>query len=204
MKPHEIRHVFLTGEVGVGKSTALRTFIEASGLVPAGLMTVFGPADETGAENLYLLPWSADPAAAAANAVRCGVRPAGSRNRRECIAQRFPEVFDSLGVELVRAACESVKRGSADIVVLDELGFLETDAKRFRSEVLRLLDDPRIAIAGVVKEKTLPFTDAIKKHEFTTVLMVTRENRAGSAWEVLRIFKAGRKSREVPHDGNTG
>jgi nucleoside-triphosphatase THEP1 len=192
MKPSEIYHVFLTGTVGAGKSTALRKFIAASGAVPAGLMTVFGPADEQGGENLYLLPWSSDPETDVANAARRGMRPAGSRNRRECIAQRFPEVFDSAGVELLRAACEVVKSGVADIVVLDELGFLETEAKLFRREVMRLLDDPRIAIAGIVKEKTLPFTEAVRGHEFTTVLTVTRENRDDVPREALRMFKTYR------------
>ena len=45
-------HIFLTGEPGVGKSTALRRVLDRLGLVPGGFVTYYG----AGRRTLYLGP----------------------------------------------------------------------------------------------------------------------------------------------------
>ena len=61
----------------------------------------------------------------------------------------WPEVFDGLGVELLRA-----QPGS--LILMDELGFLEQDAAAFRREVLRCLDGSIPVLAVILDQSKLP------------------------------------------------
>ena len=152
--------LFLTGPRGIGKSTALRRALAASGLRPGGIMTVFDAPRGSEEKRLWLLPWSPEPDYAA-GAVCARMGPGG----REV----FPEVFDTLGVRLLEAA-----EGEESIspLVLDELGFLEIGAARFRETVLRLLRGPR-PVLGVVRQGLGAWGDA----PLGKLLELTEENR---------------------------
>ena len=74
---------------------------------------------------------------------------------RENTAEKFKvqaDVFDNLGVELLRQ--------KAEIVVVDELGRFELEADKFQKEVFSLLDSEKIVI-GVIKAESNPFLDEI-------------------------------------------
>ena len=53
--------IFLTGERGVGKSTALRRAVAGCGLGIGGFMTDFGESRYAENKTLRLLPWSEEP-----------------------------------------------------------------------------------------------------------------------------------------------
>ncbi len=152
--------LFLTGPRGIGKSTALRRALAASGLRPRGLMTVFDAPRGCKEKNLWLLPWSPEPDLSA-GAVCTRLTPQG----REAI----PEVFDTLGVALLEAAAWDPDPGP---IVLDELGFLEAEALCFRETVLRLLRG-REPVLGVVRQGLGAWGDA----PLGEVLEVSLENR---------------------------
>ena len=80
--------IFLTGERGVGKSTALRRAVAGCGLGIGGFMTDFGESRYAESKNLRLLPWSEAPDFSAGET--CALLGPGGR-------QVFPEVFDGLG-----------------------------------------------------------------------------------------------------------
>ena len=54
---------------------------------------------------------------------------------------RHPEVFDTLGAQLIKSAPEG------GIILMDELGFLENDARAFQSTVMRALDGETPAVS---------------------------------------------------------
>jgi len=76
---------------------------------------------------------------------------------RENTADKFiikADIFDNLGVELLRQAGE--------IVVFDELGHFELEAQKFKKEVFSLLSSEKIVI-GVIKAESNPFLDEIRQ-----------------------------------------
>ena len=131
--------IFLTGERGVGKSTALRRALCGCGLNIGGFMTDFGDTRYGENKKLWLLPWSESPDFSAGQV--CALLGPGGR-------QVFPEVFDGLGAELLRRAAGDDACG---LILMDELGFLEAGAAGFRKAVLDVLAGPK-PVLGVVRQ----------------------------------------------------
>lgn len=151
--------IFLTGPRGVGKSTALAKALADFGPGVRGLVTRFDAPREVREKGLYLLPWGAsDPVFGILCARVGGGRP-----------QAYPEAFDGEGVRLLRSASEDP---ACRLIVVDELGFLESEALSFRAEVLRLLKGPK-PVAGVVREGLGAWGNAPLGEVWT----VTEENR---------------------------
>ncbi len=130
-------NLFLTGEIQVGKSTLLKKLIQKSGLRPGGLETGFGPWRAEESRRLFLYPYGAPDYSEDAVCARMG--PEG---KTVC-----PAVFDRRGAALIRAAAADPE---TDVVVLDELGFLEKDAMEFRAAVLEALRSPK-PVWGVLR-----------------------------------------------------
>ena len=171
--------LFLTGPRGIGKSTALRRALAASGQCPGGIMTVFDAPRGSEEKRLWLLPWSLEPDFSA-GAVCARMGPGG----REV----FPEVFDTLGVQLLESA---EKDECASLLVLDELGFLEAGALRFRETVLRLLRG-RKPVLGVVRQGLGAWGDA----PLGKLLELTEENREEIPARILEwLAQAGETPR---------
>ncbi len=167
--------LFLTGPRGIGKSTALGRALAASGLRPGGIMTVFDAPRGSEEKRLWLLPWSREPDFSA-GAV-CARMSALGR-----VAE--PEVFDTLGVRLLEA---SERESGTELIVLDELGFLEAEASGFRETVLRLLRGPK-PVLGVVRQGLGAWEDA----PLGKLLEVTAENREKIPAQVLEwLSQAG-------------
>lgn len=108
------RHLLICGERGAGKSTLIRRLLEHSTREVGGFVTKRLPvADENGFFPIYLYPASQSEGERrneTANLV-------GTCDSRSSI--RHPEVFDTLGAQLIESALEG------GIILMDELGFLE-------------------------------------------------------------------------------
>lgn len=152
-------HLFLTGEVQVGKSTLLRALLERLALPACGFCTCWAVCG--GEERLHLLPWGAARRCTPENAAACRV------DRR---AQAMSGRFDRLGPPLL------VPRKGSRVLVMDELGFLEREEKAFQRAVLGALDGP-LPVLGVIKPRQTPFLDAVRAHPRTRAVLVTEENR---------------------------
>ena len=171
--------LFLTGPRGIGKSTALRRALASAGQCPGGIMTVFDAPRGSVEKRLWLLPWSREPDYAA-GAVCARMGPEGRKV--------FPEVFDTLGVQLLEAA--EGEEGTP-LIVLDELGFLEAGALRFRETVLRLLRGPK-PVLGVVRQGLGVWKDA----PLGKLLEVTAENREEIPTQILEWLPQAGKMAE--------
>ncbi|MDR0838868.1 MAG: nucleoside-triphosphatase, partial [Oscillospiraceae bacterium] len=153
------RHVFLTGEIQVGKSTAIRKFLAATGIAADGFLSHIITA-QVGRE-LYLARY--DTALGESDS-----RLAARVNYPE--VEVFPEIFDLHGAELVRSA------GAHALIIMDELGTMEEVAEEFKRAVFERLDGG-VPILGVVKKRDSPFLDAVRAHGNVEVITVTEENR---------------------------
>ena len=76
----------------------------------------------------------------------------------------------------------------ADLVELDEIGFLEAGSKAFCQAVLQLLDGDRPVIAAV-KDRDIPFLNTIRAHPATRCFQITEENRDALYEEVLAFMR---------------
>ena len=168
------RHLFLTGEKQVGKSTLLRRLIEAKKLDCAGYETqAFFIGGERRGFTLHgrieMPPFEND--------CICCVRI----HQRKSIA--IPEVFDHNGVSILTEslACQS------PYLLMDEIGKLECGAERFCAQVLEALDGSK-RVLGVLQQCDAPLPDAIKARPDVTVLTVTPENRDELLAAILQAY----------------
>lgn len=165
------RHLLICGERGVGKSTLIHRLLEHSTREVGGFVTKRLPvADENGFFPIYLYPASQSEGERrneTANLV-------GTCDSRSSI--RHPEVFDGLGAQLIESAPEG------GIILMDELGFLENDARAFQSTVLRALDGETPVLAAV-KPKDTPFLRAVRGHK-------TQSSSSSTSRTVMRFLKS--------------
>lgn len=148
-------HLFLTGEIQVGKSTLLHRYLAEKDCRVGGFHTVWRDSEH---RTLHLLPYAG-----------------GICLAENCIAERVsgkltphPEVFDRIGPALLDLPC--------DILVMDELGFLESESYGFQAAVLTALNS-NTPIVGVIKPRHTDFLDKVRSHRCVRIVEVTIENR---------------------------
>lgn len=152
------RHIFLTGDKRVGKSTLIQNYLKTFSGKVGGFRTlrtdaVYGdfavhlvrPGEQASEGNLlFLCMHKGDPAA-------------------------IPR-FEKLGC----AALEDA--GSCDLILMDELGPAEGKAEQFKQAVLAALDG-NVPIIGVIQKAESEFLDLIRNHRNVDIVEVTLENR---------------------------
>jgi len=145
-------NIFLTGKIGIGKSTAIREFLQSIDLSYGGFQTKIE-------SNLVLL------------------RDLIS-DRTEVVARRnglnweiIKEGFEGLGKSAIEMAL--VKR---DIIIMDELGRFELDCKEFQKAVFSAINSDR-SVLGVLKKESNPFLDRIRSLHEVVIMEVTEDNR---------------------------
>ena len=76
------------------------------------------------------------------------------------------------GVKLL----EDCFKAYSDLIVMDELGFFESNAALFQNKVLEILDSDT-PVLGVLKQKDIPFLNNIRNRNDVTIFVVTHGNR---------------------------
>ena len=159
-------HIFLTGDIRVGKSTIIRRWLEANpGLRLGGFRTVWLKAKGAEDNSFHIVPAGREVPLTDEN--RTGLRR-GKFPDREAVD--YPEVFDTVGVALLENS------GDCDLILMDEIGVSEERAELFHRAVISCLDGD-IPVLGVVKDKPGKLTDAVRQHCMTEIITVTPENR---------------------------
>ena len=163
------RNLFLTGEIGVGKSTAVDAAVAQLGLTPGGFRTRFD--DKLAADRrLCLFPIS------------------GADAR---VAARFSDghflvdtaCFDGFGAELIRAGL------AAPLLLMDELGFLEARCAAFQAAVHEALDAPTPVLA-VLRQSAGDWLDKLRARPDAQLITVTRENRDALPGTLAAMLRA--------------
>ncbi|MDR1953314.1 MAG: nucleoside-triphosphatase [Clostridiales Family XIII bacterium] len=169
--------IFLTGERNVGKTTAIDRFIADAGIAPGGFSTVARDlSTDANEDRIYIVPYGDELSE------QVNIPPVASRNKQNMTFTAYPDVFDTHGARILRES-----RG-AELIVMDELGFMESEALVFQKEVFRLLDTDR-PVLGVVKARHTPFLDDVRSHVAVTVLEVTKGNRDSIPDLLARLFR---------------
>ncbi|MDD7202522.1 MAG: nucleoside-triphosphatase [Sphaerochaetaceae bacterium] len=93
----------------------------------------------------------------------------------------IPQRFDQLGVQLLERPCT--------LRVMDELGFMESEAREFQKSVLQAAKDPVPTIA-VIKPCRTPLLDAIRSCPSAVTIHFSMENRDAWAQEMERATQS--------------
>ena len=168
------RHALIVGGQGVGKSTLITRVRRELALREAGIETVREavPAEKRG-KPVYIYRVGF-PRERTTENLAAFVGTGGSTS--------FPETFDRYAAYLREDA------GHAGLIVLDELGFLESDAAAFCGTVLDLLDGD-IPVLAAVKPKDTPFLAAVRHHPKAEIFTVNESNRDALAGQVLAFLR---------------
>ena len=166
-------HLFLTGDVQVGKSTILSRVVAELGVPVSGFRTV-AVAGEGGESDIFLIP---------AGGTREDCTPASHLAHR--VPGRMPEVHEEV---FLSCGVPQLAECSGPLVVMDELGWMESSCFLFQEAVFSVLDGT-VPVLGVVRDRRLPFLDAVRGHPEVEVLVVTRENREEMREVVLRRMR---------------
>lgn len=168
-------HVFLTGDVQVGKSTVLQKTVSLLDLPIGGFRTSFG-SDRAEADRwLYL--W--DAAGAPAMDEHHGV--VHFIDRKPVV---FLDRFNTLGGGALHRARES----GAKLILMDECGRFEGRAEEFQREIFTALDGD-VPVLGVVRQGYNGWLDAIRNHPKVSLLTVTEDNRDALPEKVAKLLQ---------------
>ena len=162
-------NILIIGEIGVGKSTLLRELLGQSQSQIFGFRTEKTDDPNTGLSKIYIHP-------ALGKAMYSEINVVGKATPQGAIG--FPSVFNNLGTKYLK----SIPDGS--IVLMDELGYLESNAVDFCDAVLRTLDGPNQVFAAVRREET-PFLQTVRGHRDALVYRITTENRSTLCKQIL-------------------
>ena len=175
------KHIVLQGERGAGKSTLIRKLANSMQCTVGGYLTraVLNP--EKGYKEIYMVPASflydpGDPdTAASVHGKLCGIAMNG-------VKEAYPDVFDTYGTQLIRAASEK------QLIVMDEIGFMEEKAERFQKAVLSAFGGTVPVIAAIkAKDISTPFLEAVRSHENVQLIELDETNR-DELYERLRML----------------
>ena len=160
---NEKRHLFLTGDRQVGKSTLLRRVIERHGLKCSGFET--RPFFIDGERKGFTLHGRVQLPEYQNDCIAC-VR-VGSRRSVPVLP-----VFDENGTAILRASLAAPE----PFILMDELGRLEREAQAFCAQVIACLESEKRVI-GVLQKCDAPLIEAIRLRDDVHILTVTEENR---------------------------
>ena len=169
-----MKHVFLTGEIQIGKSTVIDKTLALLNIPYGGFKTYFGPDRSEPERLLYLREAASPPVHDAEHAV--------VRFRRNAPPQVMTERFDTLGVSYIAGA-----RGGSRLIVMDECGSLEREAVLFRREILSALDGDE-PVLGVVKFSAKGWVDTLRYHPSVTLITVNAANRDALPHQLIDLL----------------
>lgn len=167
-----MNNIFLTGNIRIGKSTLLKKILrEIQEPIGGFIEEKIVEEDKTLHNMISLYNGNSNNIIAACY----------NEGRKPDI---FNEVFEKNAVEILKKSYEE-----RNIIVMDELGFLESKCEAFKCAVKEILDSSKIVI-GVLKKCDCEFVNSISNRNDVTLIYVTKENRDDLKEKLLSILKA--------------
>ncbi|XP_057198321.1 cancer-related nucleoside-triphosphatase isoform X2 [Triplophysa rosa] len=173
--PLVMKHVFLTGPPGVGKTTLVKKVCEA--VVSAGV-TINGFYTEEVRESGRRVGFDVVTVTGDRGRLsRVSSEPAAGRHEYR-VGQYAVDLqsFESLVLPLFR----DTREGSRRVFVIDEIGKMELFSQAFIRAVRQTLDASSCSIVGTIpvpKGKPLALVEEVRGRQDIKIFMVTKENR---------------------------
>ena len=159
------KHVFLTGNIQIGKSTAINRALALSGITPGGFRTVAGPKKRDGSDSIHLIRADGSEAVSDENMVFTRCRSAAGPQ-----FSLFPAVFNIHGCALLTPGQDM------RLILMDEIGIREADCLPFHRGILSALSG-NTPVLGVVQNRPGGFLQEIRTHPKVSLITVTADNR---------------------------
>ena len=154
--------LLICGDVHAGKSTLIRRLAADTGRAPQGYITIRIPAPEGETSYVYLYDIASPPERIEDAAVIKEISPEGMTDH--------PELLDTLGASYL----DRIPAG--ELVILDEIGTLESASPVFQRAILRILDGDFDVLASVKAQNT-DFLRSVRAHPDCELYIITPENR---------------------------
>ena len=142
----QIKHILLCGNRRTGRSSMIQKLTQQLHTPIYGYRTKTLHTRDDGYHEIYMFPYGANEPAALEN---CHI---GDCNTRERVI--YNEVFNTLGVKLLEAKPDGV-------LVMDEIGFMESQAEAFCTAVLARLNGKIPVLAAVRTSIDTPFIQKV-------------------------------------------
>lgn len=153
--------ILLCGDINSGKTTLIQRLLADMSAAPRGYITVRMP-EVDGVSNVYLYDIANPPERVEDAAVIMAISDTGT--------EKHPERLGTLGVRYLT----DIPAGS--VVVLDEIGSLETASPEFQKAVMRILSGDYTVLAAV-KAANTDFLRAVRRHPDCELYIITPDNR---------------------------
>lgn len=166
----KLKNLFLTGDISVGKTTLLKNALKRIDNSIGGFMTVqidHAPFKTFISKSLYDKDIKI---------------PLAKVDTRDLSKEIYIESFSK---DLISVLDKSYEK--CDLIVLDELGFLENDIDIFTNKIYELLDSEK-PIFGVLKDYDCEFLNNIRNRDETIIIRVTEENRDFILNDILKAL----------------
>lgn len=160
-----MKHILIMGDIGVGKSTLISRLLNTTTRPVCGFYTRGRETDCPGERDFFLH---------SALLPRWELFYTEENRIATCSPEKrefHPEVFDNQGVSCLQ------NLHPKGIVVMDELGFLESRSPQFQRRVLEVLDGDIPVLAAVKSQEGIPFLELVKAHPKAAVFRITPDNR---------------------------
>ena len=169
--------ILLTGPPGVGKTTAVKTIAGLLGNRAGGFYTreLRREGQRSGFEVITLdgrRVWLAD-------------RSPTPTFKEEVLFGKYRvnlRAIDSFIVPALQRAVAAQK-----IVIIDEIGPMETASELFCETVLKILDGTTVVV-GSIAQRASPFGNQVRGHPRVQVITVTRDNRDSIPLDVAALL----------------
>ncbi len=191
-------HIFLTGEKQVGKSTLVSSVLATTKLRYKGLRSI-SVFDENNDRNVYIIPANkgkapinsptqetpADTADHQGNPLSQETPALVGICSNHHIVAKKPEVFDSIGCRLLEPGKDT------QLIVIDEIGNMESNARLYSVKVMSLLERTDIRVLGVVQKMArTELAETIRNHPNVRIIEVDEGNREELVKVILSLLQS--------------
>lgn len=168
-------HALIVGARQVGKSTMIRRVLREINRPVFGFETRKEDelADAERGSPIYIYPAGQAHVQTADNLVGY------CKDKRPEVCR---EAFDRFAPSLKNPPPHSM-------VVLDEIGFMESESEPFCTQILALLEGD-VPVIAAVKHNSTPFLDQVKQHPNCRCFQITEENRDALFEQVLAFVRS--------------
>ncbi|MEW9094943.1 MAG: nucleoside-triphosphatase [Clostridiaceae bacterium] len=155
-----MHNIFLTGEKNVGKSTIIKKILQSLSSSVGGYSTEF--IMKNNLKYFYLTSLS--------HKSNKSLMAIGDPSIKKII-KIYKYAFNVFGASLI---LDSIN--TKDVIILDEIGFIENNCNEFKDSIIKALDSEKIII-GVLKDFNGDFINCIKNRKDVTLFNVNEVNR---------------------------
>ena len=162
----EIKNILVTGDINIGKSTLINQVIEKLDLKVNGFRTLPYYIDKK--RIGFYIEDIHDP-----------LKTSKDRQKEQMIGEiigykkvkPFDQTFNTTGVKVLE---ESLNQNG--IILMDELGIIESNSLPFQQMVMACLDSDKLVICSIRDDQS-QFLDAVRNHEKSILFSINEKNR---------------------------